>query len=1386
MEVFLTDAATGVTHAVDIGMDEKPDRLKLEAGEAFRYPDGVEEEDVHLSVGGKAVCDDEPLCSHAGVEAGCVVHVTLCPDRHLDAVHKGVKELWQVPLWVTTRDEVLQAVRELTDEDDEDEADWFEHAHTTVKGDREIVLAAVQQHGSSLEFADDSLKGDREIVLAAFQQDGDSLKNADDSLKGDRDIVLAAVQQHGHSLQYADDSLKGDREIVLAAVQQHWYSLKYADDSLKGDREIVLAAVQQHGHSLQYADDSLKGDREIVLAAVQHGYSLEDADDSLKGDREIVLAAVQQHAPSLEFADDSLKGDREIVLAAVQQDGYSLEDADDSLKGDREIVLAAVQGPGRSSKPEEAAPHADDETRAAASTLAALGSPDGDAESSVCSGKGEDHLARKATASPEPSGSMHRTGAQAGDNGGSCDAGRADAQQPAGADAEDGDHRAVAWRVSRGDAYNNGEHHNNNNDSDHDNNYIGGDEDAGRADAQRLADATENGVHHEARGESDPHEPQGCLRGSSAAEGGVHRARGAATPLETCGSGYGRDSERGAQGAEFYKGGADAGRADAQQPADAAGEGVRHEARGGVASLEHRGEGDATAQRACQAASAGDWGVGGATVEEIRLFFTCADVQGKWGSAATAVSGDGNVLWNVERRAECGNERAAAVRALLAGLQELVGRGGAEKRLYMWTDVCDAVDAMRSGVRDEPATRQLVSEAKGALKAWEEARKGRQAQYGMTETTSGVMATTFERAKEVLTKPPAEVSAAVATERTLAGLLSPFMKGTVECGGGGDCLFKALSHALIGKTDLHGDLRKAAADRLRAAPADYAEFVDGGELAEYANAVEVQGTWVGHVAAKAVADSMGTAIRVYDVGPEGQLRHTEIAPCVMEHDGEAATAAGGEFLELGYVDGMHYVAVVTTEGCETEKPPGQSSAPNLRARIPQIPKKKAPQTGKGKKQGWKEVPTKVKVKTPPQDRSTDTLVMQGFAQGTQTAQEGILRAGCGRVNPQTVALWTGSTVDALLLLRRHPGLTLLTSAPVAGATSVKTEVYVETREGVVKTKKWASSTGPPTVPVAVDAKPIPMIVFAETRDTETPEQAVERVQNEHLNGDSLISIREVNRGVEGLIHMPHEAVAPALQASGKGGIHIRVLAERQEDYPVSCLWEDAWGMSVEEMQAAVEGAGITTLGWGKRHSGGTSLRVHTNDMPATLAALKERCPTRLFELQGVLPRFQKGAIETGLHGLGWTGAVAVRQIRVWDESSTWSVTAQTLPPGGWMMQLLGRQAWVREVTGHPPRSDPYPAHGGGGRGGGAKKGSQNVPPPAPKTIYVRAKQFMKVGTGARLWADVAGGTGKSGDKTPRQQQQQQQSPGPASASAPGPPTAAAAAATAAAAAAAPD
>jgi hypothetical protein len=66
-------------------------------------------------------------------------------------------------------------------------------------------------------------------------QSGDALQYASEVLRGDREVVMAAVQQNGDALAYASEELKGDREVVMAAVQQNWHALGR-------DREIQRAA----------------------------------------------------------------------------------------------------------------------------------------------------------------------------------------------------------------------------------------------------------------------------------------------------------------------------------------------------------------------------------------------------------------------------------------------------------------------------------------------------------------------------------------------------------------------------------------------------------------------------------------------------------------------------------------------------------------------------------------------------------------------------------------------------------------------------------------------------------------------------------------------------------------------------------------------------------------------------------------------------------------------------------------------------------------------------------------------------------------------------------------------------------------------------------------
>jgi hypothetical protein len=69
----------------------------------------------------------------------------------------------------------------------------------------------------------------REEVLVAVARNGQAglgwaklaLRHASAELKGDREVVLAAVAKSGEALYYASAELKGDREVVLAAMMQY-------------------------------------------------------------------------------------------------------------------------------------------------------------------------------------------------------------------------------------------------------------------------------------------------------------------------------------------------------------------------------------------------------------------------------------------------------------------------------------------------------------------------------------------------------------------------------------------------------------------------------------------------------------------------------------------------------------------------------------------------------------------------------------------------------------------------------------------------------------------------------------------------------------------------------------------------------------------------------------------------------------------------------------------------------------------------------------------------------------------------------------------------------------------------------------------------------------
>jgi hypothetical protein len=220
----------------------------------------------------------------------------------------------------------------------------LEYAGDALRGNREFMKAAVQLDPRALKFAGHELRADPQIVLDAVQRNGDALKFSALELRRNREIVLAAVQSSGRALEHANAALRGDRQIVLAAVQQEGWALQFASDELRDDPEIVMAAVQNDSWVLRFASDELRDDPEIVMAAVQNdSWVLRFASDALRNDRKIVLAAVQNDGQALQFASDELRNDPEIVMAAVQREGKALQHASSGMRRNREIVSAALQ-----------------------------------------------------------------------------------------------------------------------------------------------------------------------------------------------------------------------------------------------------------------------------------------------------------------------------------------------------------------------------------------------------------------------------------------------------------------------------------------------------------------------------------------------------------------------------------------------------------------------------------------------------------------------------------------------------------------------------------------------------------------------------------------------------------------------------------------------------------------------------------------------------------------------------------------------------------------------------------------------------------------------------------------------------------------------------------
>ena len=250
----------------------------------------------------------------------------------------------------------------------------LKYANEGARADSEVVMCAARLDPNSLSFADSSFRRNKDVLKEAMRTDASTLmlsRHASEQpsqcpyipadMWGDKEIVLQAVNMHGSNYVFASEALQRDADVAMAALATfchihpcHWNNKTVAiraaelgkvhciGDKLRGDAEVMLAACA-HPHVLSYAHTELHNDTAFALqCVVEKGVPLKYLGDVPRQDKDVVVHAVRSAAQNLQHAGRALRGDRDVVMAAVLRDGMSLRFASEELRGDIDVIRCAV------------------------------------------------------------------------------------------------------------------------------------------------------------------------------------------------------------------------------------------------------------------------------------------------------------------------------------------------------------------------------------------------------------------------------------------------------------------------------------------------------------------------------------------------------------------------------------------------------------------------------------------------------------------------------------------------------------------------------------------------------------------------------------------------------------------------------------------------------------------------------------------------------------------------------------------------------------------------------------------------------------------------------------------------------------------------------------
>lgn len=141
----------------------------------------------------------------------------------------------------------------------------FNHAPENLKKDPLFIAKALESDPEVLLLLDDDLSNNKEVAIRAVAIEGLNIKDLHPDLRGDKDVVLAAIKQDLDAYSFASKSLQYDSQIINAVLysDEHRNGFHLLPEDLRADKKIATKAVTRNYYNLYYATPKLRKDKDL-------------------------------------------------------------------------------------------------------------------------------------------------------------------------------------------------------------------------------------------------------------------------------------------------------------------------------------------------------------------------------------------------------------------------------------------------------------------------------------------------------------------------------------------------------------------------------------------------------------------------------------------------------------------------------------------------------------------------------------------------------------------------------------------------------------------------------------------------------------------------------------------------------------------------------------------------------------------------------------------------------------------------------------------------------------------------------------------------------------------------------------------------------------------